>query len=127
MAPSRFQLRKRTWFQCPYCAFQSWRSYSYVDVEKSVAKRSIQHLVWCERCQEISVFAQGPAFAILTLAISILLFIALYTVLAAIGANWSSWEFLGFLILMALFSAYVFAPLCGRLFNRYARQSDNGL
>jgi len=127
MAPSRFQLRKRTWFRCPYCGFQSWRSHSYVDVERSVAQRSIQHLCWCERCEEISVFATGTGFAVGTLASSILLFVALYTWLAAIGMNWSSWEFLAFFTLVGVLSAYVLAPLSSRLFNRYARRTNNGL
>src|SRR2546427_5573619 len=121
MAPTRFQLRKRNWFRCPYCGFQSWNSYSYVDVERSVAKRSVQLLFWCERCQEISLFATGPGFAVFVFGSSILLFVALYTLLDVIGINWSSWEFLAFLVLMGVFSAYVFAPLSSRVLNRYAR------
>jgi len=127
MAPTRFQLRKRNWFRCPYCGFQSWSSHSYVDVEKSVAKRSIQHLFWCERCQETSVFATGPAFAVFILGSSILLFVALYSLLALLGINWSSWEFLAFFALVGVFSAYVLAPLSSRVLNRYARQADDGL
>ena len=127
MAPSRFQLRKRTWFRCPYCGFQSWSSYSYVDVERSVAKRSIQYLFWCQRCQEISVFATDPSSAVLTLGSSILLFVALYTLLTLLGINWSSWEFLAFFALVGVFSAHVLAPLASRVLNRYARRADDGL
>ena len=127
MAPARFQLRKRNWFRCPYCSFQSWTSYAYVDVEKSVATRSIQTLCWCERCQKTSVLAMGSSFAVVVLGSSVLLFIVLYQFLRLVGAHWSSWEFLAFLVLVGAFSAYVLAPLSSRVVNRYVRHTGDGL
>ena len=127
MAPGKFQLRKRNWFKCPYCGFQSWRSYSYVNVEKSVEMRAIQTLCWCERCQKTSVLATGPSFAVITLGSSVLLFIALYQFLSLVGAHWASWEFVAFCVLVGVFSAYVLAPLSSRVLNRYVRQTGDGL
>ena len=69
----------------------------------------------------------GSSFAVVALGSSVLLFIVLYQFLSLVGAHWSSWEFLAFLVLGGAFSAYVLAPLSSRVVNRYERHTGDGL